>query len=284
MALSGGTGQDYLEGARVGCAREHVISLVELIQREVVGDKSSRVDVVAGEQAQECRRRVRVDQAGRDGDVPGPLVFEVQGRGRAVHADVGDVPARPNQGNGELEGGGHADRFDRHVGAQAASQGLDHLKRVLLGVVNRDIRAELLGCLQPGVSQVDRDDVTRAVQASAHDRGKADRTRSDDCDHVPRPYLAVEDAYLITGRQDVGQHEDVLVGRSLWYWVGRGVGERHPDVLGLGAVDHVTEDPAPPAGHLPRTALAAEPDTPADRHARYENAIADLDGLHAAAD
>ena len=124
------------------------------------------------------------------------------------------MPAGPGQRNGELEGGGHADRFDRHVGAEPASQRADHFQRVLAGVVNGDVRAELLRRLQPGVSQVDRDDVARAEQAGAHDRGQADGTRPDDCDHVPGPHLAVEHADLIAGRQDVGQHEDVLVGRS----------------------------------------------------------------------
>ncbi len=41
-------------------------------------------------------------------------------RGRlAVPADVGDAPARADELGGELEGGGHADRLDGHVGAEA---------------------------------------------------------------------------------------------------------------------------------------------------------------------
>ena len=67
--------------------------------------------------------------------------------------------------------------------------------------------------LEPGVGQVDRDDVARAEQAGADDRGQADRAGADDRDHVARPDAAVEHADLVAGRQDVGQHQDVLVGR-----------------------------------------------------------------------
>jgi alcohol dehydrogenase len=47
--------------------------------------------------------------------------LEVQRRGLAGHADVGDPAARPRELDGELEGGGHADRLDGHVGAEPAS-------------------------------------------------------------------------------------------------------------------------------------------------------------------
>ena len=71
--------------------------------------------------------------------------------------------------------------------------------------------------------------------------------------------LAVEDPDLVAGRQDVGQHQDLLVAHPLGHRVGRGVGEGNPDVLGLGAVDHVAEDPAAPAQALAEAALPAEP-------------------------
>ena len=249
-----------------------------------MGDEPPRVDVVAGEQPQQRRRGVRVDQAGRDGDVLDPQLLEVQRGGLAVHADVGDVATGPGQLDGQLEGGGHADRFDGHVGAQPAGQLADHFQRVLAAVVHRDIRAELLRRLQPGVSQVDRDDVARAEQAGAHDRGQADGAGADDRDHVTRLHLAVEDADLVAGRQDVGQHQDVLVGGAVRHRVGGGVGERHPDVLGLGAVDLVAEDPAAAAEALPVAALAAEPARAARGDAGDEHAVADLDRLHAGAD
>jgi ferredoxin len=60
-AALGATAQDDLERSGVGWPGEHIVGLLELIQREPVGDKPSGVDVVAGEQAQQCRRGVRVD-------------------------------------------------------------------------------------------------------------------------------------------------------------------------------------------------------------------------------
>ena len=56
--------------------------------------------------------------------------------------------------------------------------------------------------------------------------------------------------------------------------VGRGVGERDPDVLGLGAVDQVAEDPAAAAEALAVAALAAEPARAAGGDARDEHPVA----------
>ena len=82
-----GAAQDDLERAGVGWPGEHVVGLVELIQCEVVGDEPPSIDLVSGEQAQQGRRGVRVDQAGRDGDVPGPLVLGVHGEPATLHLE-----------------------------------------------------------------------------------------------------------------------------------------------------------------------------------------------------
>ena len=66
--------------------------------------------------------------------------------------------------------------------------------------------------------------------------------------------------------------------------VGRGVGERDTDVLGLGAVDLVTEDPAAAAEALAVAALAAEAAGAARGDARHEHLVADLHVLHARSD
>ena len=58
-------------------------------------------------------------------------VLQVQRRRLAVHADVGDRPAGPDELDGELEGRGHADGLDGDVGAQAVGQSPDGLERVL---------------------------------------------------------------------------------------------------------------------------------------------------------
>ena len=72
--------------------------------------------------SEQRRGGVGVDQAGRDRDVADPQVFQVQGGRLAVHADVGDPAARPDQGRAQFEGRRRADGLDDHVGAQAVGE------------------------------------------------------------------------------------------------------------------------------------------------------------------
>ncbi len=72
-------------------AGEDVISLGEVIESEPVRHELAGGDLAAGQQPQQRRRRGRIDQAGGDGDVPGPLILQVQRGGLAVHADIGDA-------------------------------------------------------------------------------------------------------------------------------------------------------------------------------------------------
>ena len=200
---------------------------------------------------------VRVDEAGRDRDVADPQVLEVQ-RGRfAVHADVGDVTAGTGQRGRQLERRRDTDGLDGDVGPEAVGQVAHDRQRVLSTVVDRDVGAELLGGLEPAVGEIDRDDVTGAEQPGAHDRGQADRPGPDHGDHVAGLHVTVEDADLVPGGEDVGEHEHLLVGHTVGDTVGRRVGERHPHVLRLGAVDLVAEDPAAAAEAL---AVAARRD------------------------
>jgi hypothetical protein len=128
---------------------------------------------------------------------------------------------------------------------------------VLSRVLDRDVGAELLGGIEPAVGEIDRDDVGRAEEPGAHRRRQADGSGADDGDHVARFHPAVQDADLVAGGEDVGQHEDLLVGQAVRDEVGGGVGEGDADELGLGAVDLVTEDPAAPAEALAVGPLAA---------------------------
>ena len=67
---------------------------------------------------------------------------------------------------------------------------------------------------------------------------------------LARSDTPVECTDLVAGGEDVGEHQQLFVrhpGRGL---VGGGVGEGHPYVLGLRAVDLVTEDPAATAQAL----------------------------------
>ena len=111
-----------------------------------------------------------------------------------------------------------------------------------------------------------------------------DRTRADDRHDIARLHGAVEDAHLVAGRQDVGQHQDLLVGDAGRHLVGGRVGERDTHVLGLGAVDHVAEDPSPAPEALAVAALPAEAARTARGDARDEHPVADLDRLHSGAD
>ena len=151
-------------------------------------------------------------------------------------------------------------------------------------MVHDDVGAELLGRLEAAVVEVDGDDVAGAEQPGAHDRRQTDRPGSHDGDDVAGLDRAVEDADLVAGGEDVGEHEDLLVAGAGGHRVGGVVGERHPDVLGLGAVDRVAEDPAAAAEALAVAAFAAEPAGPAGAHAGHEDPVADLHRLDPGAD
>src|SRR5580704_17060010 len=280
--------EDDLQRAGVGGPREDVVRLVPLVQTEVVGDEPLGVELATGDQLQQGGGGVGVDQAGGDRDVPDPLVLQVQRDRRAVHADVRDPAAGPDQLDRELEGVRDADGLDGHVRAeppgQVPGQVPDDPQRVLAGVVHDHVGAEVLGRFQPGVGQVDRDDMARAEQLRAGDRGQADRAGADDGDEITRADVAVEHADLVAGGKDVGQHEGLLVAEAARYAVGGGVGERDADVLGLGAVDRVAEDPAAGAQALPVASLAAEPAGPAGADAGDQHAVALRQRLHAVAD
>ena len=179
---------------------------------------------------------------------------------------------------GQLEGRRHPDCLDRHVGAEPVGQAADDCQGVLAPVVHRHVGAELLGCFQPAVGEVDGDDVAGVEEAGAHDRRQPDRAGTDDGDHVAGLDLTVEHADLVAGGQDVGEHQQLFVGDAVGSEVGGGVGERHAYVLGLGAVDLVAEDPAAAAEALPVHAFAAVAARPAGRDARHQHPVADLDG------
>jgi hypothetical protein len=97
-------------------------------------------------------------------------------------------------------------------------------------------------------------------------------------------HLAVEHADFVSGRQDVGQHEQLLIGDSIGSEVRGGVGEGHSHVLGLGAVDPVAEDPSSAAEALAIHAFPAVAARPARRDAGHQHSISDLAGLDARTD
>ena len=116
--------------------------------------------------------------------------------GLAVHADVGDVAARPHDGQRHVPGRRHADSLDGDIHAETVCEG-DHL---LLPVrVRRDDAvacAEALRLLDPVGVYVDRDDAARPVEGGCRHRGEANRTGADDRDDIARLDRAVSDADL----------------------------------------------------------------------------------------
>src|SRR5262249_18561410 len=224
-----------------------------------------------------------VHQPGGDGDVPDPVVFQVQRGGLAVHADVGDPAAGPGQVDRQLEGGGHADGLDGHVRAQAAGQLLDDGQRGLAGAVHHRVGAEVLGGLEPGVGQVDGHDVAGAGQPRGGDRGQADRAAPDHRDDIAGTHAAGQHADLVAGRQDVGQHERLFVAYPVGDPERGGVRVGHLDEVGLSAVDLVAQDPAAALQALPVTSLAAVPAAPAAADAGDEHAVAGAQPAHAVA-
>ena len=81
---------------------------------------------------------------------------------------------------------------------------------------------------------------------------------------------------LVAGRQDVGEHQHVLVAHTCRDHIRRRVGERDAHVLGLCAVDRVAEDPASAAEALAVAGVAAVAARSARGDARHEDAIARL--------
>src|SRR5580693_8814787 len=280
--------EDDLERADVRGPGEDVVRLFHLIQAEVMGDEPLGVDLAAGDQAHQGRGGGGVLQARGDRYVPDPLFVQVQRDGSAVHANVRDPATRPDQLDGQLEGGREPDGFDGHVRAkppgQVPGQVPDDPQRVLAGVVHDHVGAEVLGRLQPGVGQVDGDNVARAEQLRAGDRGQANRPGPDDGDDIARAHASGQDADLVASWQDVGQHEDLLVGRAVGYPERGRVGERHANILGLGAVNRVAENPAAAGLALPVAGLTAEPACPARTDAGDQHTVAGRERTDAVAD
>jgi hypothetical protein len=177
-----------------------------------MGGQHCGVEPAALDQRQELWDGARIDQPRGDGDVLDPEVLQVKGRRLAVHAHVGELPARADQLRSQLESGRDSDRFDSHVGTKAARQRKDLLDRVLAAVVDRDVSAELLRLREPAVVEVDHHDSSRSKQLRGHDRRQADRARADDGHGVAWSHAAVQDAHLERGREDVGQEQDLLIG------------------------------------------------------------------------
>src|SRR5262245_49077512 len=117
--------QGDLDSVVAGRVGEHVVRGGEVAELESMGHESPGVQPTVGEQLQQRRRGVRVDQTGRYREVLDPGRLEVQRRRTAMDADVGDMSTRPHQVDTLLEGLRDADRLDGDVRAESAGEFLD---------------------------------------------------------------------------------------------------------------------------------------------------------------
>ena len=84
----------------------------------------------------------------------------------AVHTDVRDAAAGPDELGAELERLRHADRLDRNVGAESLGQLHDASDGSSVPLLIVDVRSELERLLETRVGEVDRDDAPRREAAS----------------------------------------------------------------------------------------------------------------------
>src|SRR5206468_3509630 len=139
------------------------------------------------------------------------------------------------------------------------------------------------GRIEPRVRLVDGHDVRGAVEPRAHDGRQPDGPSTDYGDDIPGRHLPVEHADLVTGRQDVGQHEQGLVTDAGGRRIRRCIRKRHAHILRLRAVDQVAEDPATAAETLTVVALATESTRAAGGDAGHQHLVANAYVLHAGA-
>ena len=151
-------------------------------------------------------------------------------------------------------------------------------------VVDGHVGPKALGGVQSGVGEIDGHDLARREQVRPHDGGESDRSRADHGDGVARLDLTVEHAHLVGRREDVSQHQDVLVRHPGGDEVGRRVGEGHPHELRLGSVDQVAEDPPAASQALPVAAFPAETTESTSRDAGNQDTLTNFARLHARAD
>src|ERR1035437_5548488 len=259
---------------------ERVVRIDDVQELEVVRDEAFGIDFVRAHELEEHGRTDGVDQPRRDADVSVPELLEMERNRLPVHADVGDVPAGPDELSAKLERGRNADRLDGGVDAVFAGDLQYRLDGVAVTAVD-DVRcAEARRNREALVVQIDHDDLGGRVELGGEQRSEPDRPRSDDRYRAPRRDLTVEDAALETGRQNIAAHDQRLFVLAIENRIESRIRVRDADELGLGAVDRVAEDP--PAVHAVREHELATVDARAiRRHAGYHDAISALESGHA---
>ncbi len=161
-----------------------------------------------------------------------------------MHAHVREATTRTDQLGAEFERFGDAHRLDRHIGPEPAGQLLDQGDGIVARVVDRCSRPKALAASSlasaTSIATIWLGEHNCEVNIAARPIGPAPTIATTS----PGLDAAVQDADLITRGADVGEHEHALIGNAGWDEIRRGVSERNSHVLGLGAVNRVTEDPA----------------------------------------
>jgi hypothetical protein len=91
-----------------------------------------------------------------------------------MNADVCNVSSGPHQVRSKLERSRRANGFDGDVCTKSVSEFANRSKRVLTPVVDGYVCTELRRGVETRVNEVDRYNVTWAIEPSSHDRRESD--------------------------------------------------------------------------------------------------------------
>lgn len=144
----------------------------------------------------------------------------------------------------KLERGGDTNRFNRRIDTLALRQ-RHHLSRCIFTARLYCLcRTEATCNCEAVLVEVDHDDFGWRVQLRRQQRRQADRPAADYGDRPARLHLAIQHATLEAGWKNIAEHDEGLFVSASRDRVEAGVGMRNADVLGLGPVDGVTENPS----------------------------------------
>jgi hypothetical protein len=120
-----------------------------------------------------------------------------------------------------------------------------HLGRGLTVAAVDDLRrAKTARCLQAAVVEINHDYLGGRIELRGQESRKPNGPRAHDRHGRTGSDLSIEDAAFKTGRQDVAQHHQSLLVGTRRDRVEARIGVGDADILGLGAVDLIAENPA----------------------------------------
>lgn len=150
-----------------------VVRLFDLIEAEPVSYQLLGLKLARFDRIKKHRRRICADEAGRDGDVADPQLFEVKLDAFAMYADIRNVSACGDNFLAEREGRGNSDRFNRYIDAFIARKLQYFLNRFAVGGIHHFCRSEFLGDFEAVVIQIDHNDFSGRIELGCQQRGQA---------------------------------------------------------------------------------------------------------------